>query len=355
MAQNFVGSNNINLLSPEGSFGTRFIPKASASRYIYTKLNPITKKIFREEDNPILEKQFFEGNQIEYKFYIPIIPIILINGSEGISSGFAQKILPRNPKEIIKYLKDEEADLTPYYKGFKGKIIKSENGWEILGVIEKISRTRLLIKELPIGISSKKKYISILDKLEEKKVIRSYKDLSDAKNDEYLFEIVTNLDFMKKSDYDILKELKLINKVSENFTCIDENNKIKEFNNEIEILEDFKKIRLEYYQKRKDYQLQKLLEEIEKLEDKVNFINCVITNKIIVNNKTKDEIKSQSIKNNIKFIDENIKMPIYNLTKEKIDELNLKLNNLKQEYETLKNTDIKDIWFKELKEIEEIF
>jgi DNA topoisomerase-2 len=349
MAQNFTGANNINLLLPEGSFGTRFIPKASASRYIFTKLNPIARKIFREEDEPVLEKQYFEGSQIEYKFYVPIIPMLLVNGSEGISNGFAQKILPRNLKEIIKWLKEENADLTPWYKGFSGEIVKVEGSWEIRGKFERIGRTKILITELPVSYSLKK-YISVLDKLEEKKVIRSYKDLSN--NDQFKFEINVSLDFINQDDYKILSDLKLIDKVKENFTSIDENNKIREFNSEIEILEAYKKIRLEYYDKRKKYQLQKLSDDIEKLEDKVKFIQCVIDGKIQINNKPKQEIIDQAIKNGIKFIDENIKMPIYNLTKEKIEELNKILNTLKQDYENLKNTDIKDIWIQELIELE---
>jgi DNA topoisomerase-2 len=157
LAQNFVGSNNLPLLSPEGSFGTRFIPEAGASRYIYTKMQPYLTDIFKKEDEPLLEKQYFEGSQIEYKYYVPIIPILLINGNEGISSGFAQKILPRDINEIkeaiISILNDNFVDrIKPSYNEFEGNIIQiGENSYEIQGVIEKGKRNTICVPILYVS------------------------------------------------------------------------------------------------------------------------------------------------------------------------------------------------------------
>ena len=99
LAQNFPGTNNIPLLAREGNFGTRFSQSASAPRYIFTHGTKEFFELFKKEDNQVLIKQYFEGQQIEPMFYVPNLPILLINGSEGVSSGFAQKILPRNPKK----------------------------------------------------------------------------------------------------------------------------------------------------------------------------------------------------------------------------------------------------------------
>ena len=106
LGQDYTGTNNINLLSPEGNFGTRMIPEASAPRYIYTYGTKDLFSLINQEDQPILEHQTFEGHQIEPKFLLPSLPVLLINGSEGISSGYAQKILPRDPEKIKEYILD---------------------------------------------------------------------------------------------------------------------------------------------------------------------------------------------------------------------------------------------------------
>ena len=349
LAQNFVGSNNLNLLSPEGSFGTRFIPEPGASRYIYTKMMPYLRLIFKEEDEPLLEEQEFEGNKIEYKFFVPIIPLLLVNGSEGISNGFAQKILPRKLDTIIKAIENklngEKYDLTPGFEGFKGEIVKIDNSWEIRGKFERIGKTTILITELPIGYTLKK-YISELDKLEEKKIIKKYKDLSE--NDNFKFEISVTLDFMQKDDYEILNTLKLIKKISENFTSIDENNKIIEFKNEYELFEKYFETRLKYYTKRKNYLLEKLNKEIEFLKDKMLFINSIINNKLIIQKRKKDEIINDCKKLGIKYYDNHLKMNLLNLTDEKVNELQNEIIKKEQEIKELENKSEKDLWIEDL-------
>jgi DNA topoisomerase-2 len=144
MAQNFVGSNNINLLVPSGQFGTRLQGgKDSASeRYIFTYLNKITRTLFPQEDDAVLKYLDDDGLMVEPVFYAPIVPMVLINGSKGIGTGFSTEILCYHPTTIIAYLKaklgnvtDVEKDqivqqLVPYYEGFKGTIspIGNANG-----------------------------------------------------------------------------------------------------------------------------------------------------------------------------------------------------------------------------------
>ena len=130
LAQNFVGANNIPFIKRDGNFGTRHKPAAAAPRYIKTRKEDYLDKLYMKDDYPILISQQFEGINIEPRYFMPIIPMLLINGSEGISSGFAQKILPRDPKTIISELtkilkgtkKLENVKLgSPYWKGFKVK------------------------------------------------------------------------------------------------------------------------------------------------------------------------------------------------------------------------------------------
>jgi len=360
-AQNFVGSNNINLLHPEGSFGTRFIPAPAASRYIYTHLSEYAKKVFRSEDAPVLEENYFEGEKVEYKYYMPIIPLILVNGSEGISLGFSQKILPRKPKKIIEVLQDYiknknlPDEIVPGYNGFKGTIVgeNSNGSFSIYGKFE-VEKNKIIITEVPIGYTLKG-YIKELDKLQDKKVIQSYKDLSDK--DEFKFEIRGKklIDWYNAGEEDkIFKELKLVKKVTENFTCIDEYNKIVEFQNEIDLLEAFIDKRIEIYHKRKEYQLNKWKEEIDFLNDRIKFIQNIIDENIIINKNKKENILKKCDELGIKFAEKHLQMNLLNLTEERINELLSQRDKLQAQYDELKNKDIFDIWNEELEELKNI-
>ena len=133
MGQNFVGSNNINLLVPSGQFGTRLQGgKDSASeRYIFTYLSNITRKLFPAVDDPILKYLNDDGLMVEPIFYAPIIPMILVNGAKGIGTGFSTDIMPYNPTDIIEYLRAKlngtqpNTEFVPYYEGFEGTVVKA--------------------------------------------------------------------------------------------------------------------------------------------------------------------------------------------------------------------------------------
>lgn len=187
MAQDFVGSNNINLLLPIGQFGTRNQggKEAASPRYIFTNLSPLTRRIFHPDDDAVLNYLEEEGQSIEPDFYLPIIPMCLVNGAEGIGTGWSTFIPCHNPKDIVQNLKNLMRDqpyqqMMPWYKGFTGEIIphkNEKNGYEVRGVYS-VSEdfTTLEITELPVG-----------------KWTRDYKtfleELTDPKNGEIVEEI----------------------------------------------------------------------------------------------------------------------------------------------------------------------
>lgn len=362
LAQNFSGSNNVPLLVREGNFGTRFSPSASAPRYIFTHGEDNLWKTFNREDNTNLIKQYFEGIEIEPKFFVPNLPIILLNGADGVSTGFAQKILPRNPKKVKNYVIDylqgslrakKSNSLEPYYEGFKGSIEPgvSPKQWVIKGVIERIAANKFKITEVPVGYSLKG-YIAILDELEEKKFIQSYVDKSE--NDNFLFEVRMSMKDLKDIDDEkLLDKMKLIKRVSENLTCIDENNKIVVFDRIEEIIEYFLNVKLKFMQKRKDSQLEKFDTELKLLKCKYFFIKGVFDGKIEVQNKKKSEIVAQLEDiNNIITKDNNydylVNMPIHSLTKETFDKLKEDAKNKKAQYDELKPKTIEEIYLEDL-------
>ena len=360
LAKNYIGSNNLNILYPSGNFGTRFEPEASASRYIFTYKEKIFDKVFIKVDNNILINQEFEGTNIEPRFYVPSLPLILINGSEGIATGFAQKILPRSVQVIKDYIKaylenEELPSLKPYYNGFEGSIEAGENDnqWIISGNIERKTNTKLLITELPIGYNLGS-YIKILDALEDKKIIRSYSDLSE--DDKFKFEVVVDTKTMKKDDATIMDILKLTRKVTENFTVLDETNRVVIYKSPEEVINHYIKVKLDYLNKRKIYLIQAIQNEIDILNSKYIFIKNITEEKIKVNKKKKDEIITQlqnfndiiKVDNTYEYL---LRMPIYSLTQEKMSELLKDVETKENELYKVKNEEISETWEKEIKEV----
>ena len=354
IAKNFKGTNNIPLFIPDGHFGDRFNPGSAASpRYIYVQGNDIIRKIFKSEDEPVLIIQDFEGSRIEYAFYMPILPMILINGSEGIGNGFAQKILPRDPVEIknkiIEYLegKTNNFEIKPYFKNFKGIIEKDGNSVEIKSKIELKETKRgfnyFVITDLSFNYTLNK-FLKKLEEALEAGIINDYIDKSD--NDEFYFEIKTKLNLDE-----LVKKLNLNQKITENFTSINEINEVKEFKNEDELLKKFIDIRLHFYKRRINYQLDKLAKEIEFYADRVLFVKSVINDKLIINKRKKQDIIEDSKKLGIKFAEDHLRMNLLSMTQEKLDELEKTYQNLLKEEEYYKNITPKDLYLNELKDL----
>ena len=162
MAQNYVGSNNINLLSPCGQFGTRLMggKDAASARYVFTKLEPITRCIFHPHDDPLLTYLDDDGQTIEPFCYVPVIPMALVNGSDGIGTGWSTSIPTYNPREIIANLRlmlkgQEPSTMKPWYRGFTGDVIektgKDCNNFTVSGAIEVVDESTVIISELPVG------------------------------------------------------------------------------------------------------------------------------------------------------------------------------------------------------------
>lgn len=353
LAQNFPGSNNIPLLTREGNFGTRFTPEASATRYIFTNKEKYFNDIFKSDDDAILIEQNFEGVKIEPRFFVPTIPLIVVNGSEGIATGFAQKILPRNLKDTIRYIKSslkntKKPELLPYFNDFNGTVHKQENINQFLikGVFERIAKNKIRITELPVGYSLDS-YIKVLDKLQDTGVIRNYVDKSE--NNKFIFEVQFDFKFLtKNTDNNIFEKLKLQKKVSENYTCIDENNRIIVLNNIYEVIDKYIDIKMKYIKKRKEYKINLFNTEIEMLQDKVKFIKAVINNTLIINKQKYDNIVKKSIQLGIKYIENHIRMSVQSFTFEKLKELNDEIKDKKENLISLKKMSESNIWIQDL-------
>ena len=370
LAASYVGANNYPLLTGNsGGFGCRISPRPSAGRYTRIKMADITKKLFIDVDNQILEKQFFEGDYIEPKFLIPVFPIMFLNGSNGMSTGFSNDIQPRNPLEIIEYIKKKlsgcqkpRMELLPWFRGHQGQVMHNSemNRNESFGVIVKNDMTSYTITELPIG-AEYQKYVEYLDKLCENGTIQDYDDMCDPKTDKIHFEIKTTREFTRKHEVDrkLYETLHLVKSLPETLCCIDENNRVKEFESIQAILDAFIELRLKYYNKRKEYLLDELRKSLGQLASKYLFVKGIIDKTIVVANKKKDDIVKQleKIDKIIKVdgsYDYLLRMPIHSLTVEKLAELKKQIVDGKEELKKTKETTIETMWLNDLHDLKKV-
>lgn len=357
MGQTF--KNSLPLLEGIGQYGTLRSTTAGAPRYISTKLSPNFRLLYK--DFELLETQIDEGVEVEPKFFLPIVPTVILNDSSpAIAIGFASNILNRNPKDVVSacidYINGKKVkELKPWFKEFSGTWTRdkeNKNRWFAKGTYE-IVKNEVHITELPPDWTFEK-YESYLDDLIDKKVIKDYDNNSSS-----------NIDYTLRFKRDDLKTmidkgtldgtLKIVKSYTENLTTLDENGKLKIFETAEDILRYFVDFRLEYYQKRKDYLIDKYKKELTEICYKAKFIKSIITKKLVVNNTPKDTI--------IKWLDDNkfemmndsynylLSMPIWSLTKERYDDLMDKAKQKKEILDETKKLDPRQMYLDDLQEL----
>jgi len=390
MAQNFVGSNNINLFVPSGQFGTRLQggKDHASARYIYTRLERITRTIFHPDDDPLLDFQNEEGQVIEPKWYIPVIPVALVNGADGIGTGWSTSLPNHNPRDIIhalrKLIKKEPAgkNICPWYRGFKGSIVPNSDaekgGFEVAGIAKKISNNQIDITELPVKKWTQD-YKEFLSKMAEAEGDGRGK-IDDVKEyhteNSVHFTLTASVDQIKALEQEGLeKALKLRTNIStSNMVFFDADGKIKKFSAVMDLLHDFFQLRLKYYVKRKDYHVDRLQREKNLIDAKVRFILMVIKGELVVAKRKRDELivelKSKGFKpyNEIfgrkseeddeppakeakepkSGFDYLLGMAIWSLTHERVEDLRKQLKEKTTQLTDLQNTSPEALWERDL-------
>ena len=364
MAQNYVGSNNINILKPNGQFGTRLQggKDAASPRYTFTELSDLSTDIFRITDNCVLNQQTEDGMEIEPEYYAPIIPMILVNGAKGIGTGFSTTIPNFNPKDIINNLLSlldggKVKSMKPYWNNFNGKVTKIDKyNYNVEGVYT-IKKDKLIITELPVGewTQNYKDFLEKTLEVESNKKEKLFINYKDNNTDE---KVYFELHFAKDElEYinDIQKKFHLIKKVSlTNMHLYSTSGSIKKYNNVKEIIMEYYEKRLELYEERRKQQLQQLKDELDFLNYKVKFILMVVEKKLVVNNRKKAEIENDLEKNKFPKLGQSnnyqylLGLPIYSLTYEKIEELKKQMKAKEIEYNKLEALSSVDIWKQEL-------
>jgi DNA topoisomerase-2 len=378
MVWKFVGSNNLPYLVDDGMFGTRSEggKDCAAARYTFTRPQWWVPLVFKEVDTPLLRKQEDEGNQIEPSFFLPILPMCLINGACGIATGHSTFIPCYNPKDLCKWLKmklsgGKVPGLKPWYQGFKGKIEfknlkvddldtvdddteeKEEDDAEGL-VIKNTGKTgdlamiskgdfvitgpaSITITELPIG----RWYFDYVKWLETQRLAKNIKGYARDDDSGYSTFRLTGV----KPEFRNHKSLGLIKPFSmANMVLLDENNKPKKYKSANEIMEVFFEKRFPYFQKRKDLLLKDLVEEIAKLSLKAKFIRLYLDKKILIGDKIDENVTHQQMDTHGIPHAMLGTTSLSSLTRNKVQELETKLEKLLSEKKEIEAKSVEKMW-----------
>jgi DNA gyrase/topoisomerase IV subunit B len=370
MAQNFVGSNNINVLKPNGQFGSRRLggSDAASPRYIFTQLSDITSLIINKADNSVLTYLNDDGVDVEPEYYMPIIPMILVNGAIGIGTGFSTNIPCYNPLDIVRVIKSMlnndtvGGDLIPWYRGFKGIIELNDKGKYVSrGTFVKTTATKVDITELPVGMWTqdfKELLEEYLDKSQDIKNYESHYTETDIKFTLHFANSTICDEYLKIQDNGYTKlenELKLVSSKllgTTNMYLFNSKCQIQKYNGPLDIIREFYTTRLIYYQKRKDKILEDLIYDIQLLENKIRFIREVVAERIVVHKMKKDQLEKRlsddqySLHNGT--YDYILRIPIYNLTIDKVEDLENEKKKADDEINRVKSIDTKTWWSEEL-------
>lgn len=299
LAQNFIGSNNMNLLKPNGGFGTRAAggKDFSAARYIFTELNEITRKVFNPLDDPLYTYVQDDEQTVEPEWYLPVIPMLLVNGSEGIGTGWSTNIPSFNPVDLVNNIRrlmngEEPDELVPWYRGWEGEIEKNGPGkFKVKGRIEQLDEKTLEITEIPIKSWTDNVKAFLLDAINSDKN-PWIKDMEEQHTTTISFIVkLTEAEMAKSLQIGLLERFKLVSSISlSNMVAFDPLGRIKKYEDPNDILRDFYFVRLEYYQKRKDFMTNDLQNQLVKLSEQARFIKMIIDKEFTVSNRKRKEL-----------------------------------------------------------------
>ena len=393
MAQNYVGSNNLNLLVPNGQFGTRLKggEDSASERYIFTYLNPLTRKVFREEDDAVLSYLDDDGQKVEPEYYVPIIPFSLINGISGIGTGFSCNISSYKPLQLVDYLQKKlheetlerlhATEFVPYFEGFTGTIEPTagdSHKYLIRGKYEKIATDKILVTELPIGTWTMN-YLTFLEELvdgdkDKKKAGKKGKGeitpiIKDFVNMSTELQVHVTITFARgkldelESIVDstskingVEKALKLTTTVSTtNMNMFNRKIQLHKYKGVHEIIDDYYQVRMDMYHKRKSAQVKAMECRVRELSNRARFIGEVVSGKIDLR-KMADDTETDAFLVNASYDKHEDKydylthMPMHNMNKARVAKMKQEKEEIVKQLDILRGTSEVTMWLRELDE-----
>jgi DNA topoisomerase-2 len=311
LAQDFVGANNVNLLVPSGQFGTRLQGgKDHASpRYIFTRLAALARALFPEADDALLRHLYDDGQRIEPEFYLPVLPLLLVNGADGIGTGWSTSVPNYNPLDIVANLKrmldgEEPAKMHPWYRGFKGVIAPApdskagERAYTVTGIVRVLDDTTIEVSELPLQSWTQdyKEFLESLARPEKKEDIPFITDYKEYHTDVSVRFVITlpaeNLVAAIESGLE--KKFKLTSRIStSNMHAFDSDGRITKYESPEAVMQTFFAPRLDAYARRREALLAAAGSELTRLDNKVRFIMSVVDGKLVIAKRKRAELEAE--------------------------------------------------------------
>ena len=354
------GMNNMNLFVPSGQFGSRLTKDPGAGRYIFTYLSPNFRQLFKKEDDCILKPIIVDGEPIEPETYIPLLPMPLINGASGTGTGHACEIYSYHPMEVrdsvlatLEGKLKTRKSLTPWFRGYHGTVSRVPGTGQVVttGKLEIVDSTTIRITELPLGVYVET-YKDFLNELEvstaaKPALIKSYDDRSTEESFDFIVNVPRSTTELPMET--LLSKFKLIGRGTENFTLWDTNGALRKFESAEEVLEAFIPWRIEQYSARRAKMIEELTEKIRFQEEVIRFIRFYLSNTNTFKNTGKKDLIALLLENGFSDYDRLLSMPLWNLTKDKIAELDDRLAAMRSELVDLESDTPIEMYKRELR------
>lgn len=376
LAQHFVGSNNMNLLMPIGQFGSRATggQDAAAVRYIFTTLGPVARAAFPEADDALLTYLDEEGQSVEPEWYVPILPMVLVNGAEGIGTGWSTFVPNYNPIDLIANLEcllnnEPVQPMTPWYRGFRGSIrMTEENKFQSTGLVQRV-KDRIdtwEIIELPVH----KWTASYKTWLDNQLVAGNIKDYQEYHTEDHIRFVVhlssDGVRALRKTGSPETFFKVISNHSTNNMVLFNAQGHITRYNSPLDILKEFFTLRLDFYRRRKAHLIRDLGAQVAQLAAQARFVEQVSRGKLQVSSRPHRELVADLIHQGFPVtaptsqaagkparagheFDYLLNMPLRSLTQDRVKQLNSQLTEKQAAAETLAATSPEDMWRSELK------
>lgn len=366
MTHSFVGSNNLPLLYPDGQFGSRLSlgKDAANGRYIFTKMQPYTSVLFSKEDEPLLRRVYDDNELVEPEYYMPILPMILVNGcTTGIGTGWSCSMPNYDVGEVVERVMGwidarmsgrvfEMEEMTPSWRGFRGEVTReSASRYVSHGVFVEDAKGRVVVSEIPVQTSIDR-YKEFLEGLVDERKIRHLKNYSTT--DRVHFEFVVQPPFRATEE-----SLRLSGVIHlTNMVLFGKNHQLQKFATIADIFETFCEERYRLYELRKAHRLEVLRREKEMLENKTRFLDMVLSKKWRMEDVRDEDMDAQLTSHGFVRVDGDyaylLNMPIRSISKSRRQQLTQQLETTKTHIKTLHKTHIGDLWKHDLHHLQQM-
>jgi DNA topoisomerase-2 len=375
LAQDYVGTNNVALLQPLGQFGSRNDKPSvhSAARYIFTKLDPIALALFPLADGPVLEHRSEEGQQVEPVNYVPVVPTLLVNGAQGIGTGFSTSVpcysLPALCEAARRYIRGEAIEeLPPYFHGFRGEVEVSARGVLTKGALRKTGPRSWTITELPVGRWTEPFLTDLKAIAEGTKSCKDFSIVSVVNNSTEFrveIEVVLGEDAEDVDAATLLKGLRLQSSISTtHMYAFDAAYRLRRYADAREIVEEHARARLSLYERRRCFELDAMKARLELLDAKIRFIQLIVAGELQLRGLPREALVGAVLEKGLPAIPTKsdaqgfeylLSISVGAFTKEKIEALESESAEVRSKRETLEKTTAADMWLQELATLEEAY